>query len=172
MLFPVAGKEDPMRIVRWKAEAVTYALLLAGFGYLYWLTFSFGKSLVRGYPGAAFFPRLILYFTIGATLAALTGAVYCSVASKRKTADSFVFEAREFTLTVLAIGAFIALLPILGFELTTLITMFALLVVRLGGWLQAFVVAVIAMVVCYGLFVLMLNVSLPLRFLPAHVTFF
>jgi len=161
-----------MRIVRWKAEAVTYALLLAGFSYSYWLTFSFGKSLVRGYPGAAFFPRLILYFTIAATLAALTGAIYYGVTSKGKTADNFVFEGREFILSVLAIGVFIALLPILGFELTTLITMFALLVVRLGGWLQALVVAMITMIACYGLFALMLNVSLPLRFLPAHVTFF
>lgn len=161
-----------MRIIRWKAEAVTYALLLAGFGYLYWLTFFFGKSPVRGYPGAAFFPRLILYFSIASTVAALVGTIYGSAKSNRRAADSLVFEGREFVFSVFVMGALIALLPILGFEITIFATMFVLLAFRLDGWLQALVVAFVTMIVCYGLFVLTLNVPLPLRFLPAHITFF
>lgn len=162
-----------MRILRWKAEAATYAVLLVGLGYLYWLTFFFGKSPVRGYPGAAFFPRLILYFSIAATIAALVAAISNGIGSKiGNAAPRFEFKLREFTLTVLAIGAFIGLLPVLGFEITSFGLMLVLLAVRFDGWAQALAGALLTTLVFYFVFVLMLGVPLPLRFLPSYVSLF
>lgn len=162
-----------MRILRWKAEAATYAVLLVGLGYLYWLTFFFGKSPVRGYPGAAFFPRLILYFSIAATIAALVAAISTGIRSKTKSSSArFEFKVREFTLNVLAISAFIVLLPVLGFEITSFGLMLILLAVRFDGWAQALAGSLLTTLVFYLLFVLMLGVPLPLRFFPSYVSLF
>lgn len=158
-----------MRIVRWRAEAATYAVLLAVLSYLYWLTFFFGKSVVRGYPGAAFFPRLILYFTMASALAALLVAV--TSGRSEGAATTFDFEGRDFLLTIATIGAFIFFLPILGFEITAFAMMLVLLGLRLDGWMKALVGALLTTAVFYVLFVIMLKVSLPLRFLPAYVSF-
>lgn len=158
-----------MQIVRWKAETATYVALLGGLAYLYWLTFFFGKSIVRGYPGAAFFPRLILYFTLAATLAALVVSLFGGFGERK--AKRFEFEGRDFVLTIATIAGFIVALPVLGFEITSFALLLVLLGLRLNGWLTAVVAALATTAVFYVLFVLMLQVSLPLRFLPAYVSF-
>ncbi|MGV6876494.1 tripartite tricarboxylate transporter TctB family protein [Pseudochelatococcus sp. B33] len=155
------------------ADLFTAVILLAAIGYLFVLTFSLAPSPVKGYPGAAFFPRLVLVGT-GLFAALWLGLVLLGRLSGRELMKTdepyFDFEYKDYIISIVAVLAYIGTLDFLGFEIGTFALLAFLLWPRIGA-LAAAGAAALTTLVLYGTFVLLLNVSVPLLFLPRYVTF-
>ncbi|MEQ8195918.1 MAG: tripartite tricarboxylate transporter TctB family protein [Rhodospirillales bacterium] len=163
------------------ADFITIILITVGLGYLFYDTYSFSPSILKGYPGDAFFPRLILGFTL----------IWCAVLilrlfkERRAQAALGISDDSEPMVTVewipfaICIGfviAFLFLLPVIGFELCTFFFMFGLLATRWHGEIKARLVKAAALsaftsLFFYVTFVLLLNVSFPVKLFPAFITF-
>ncbi len=160
---------------RRKATLVATLLLTALFVYLFWRTVSFSPSMLPGYPGDSFFPRLIL----GMGLIFCVLLIYASAFSKKGSGPDDQKEINFPVAPVLLIGVyvlvFVNVLPIIGFELWCFILMFLLLINRWHGEMKARVIQVsagslVTTAVCYVCFVLLLNVSFPMLFLPSYIS--
>jgi putative tricarboxylic transport membrane protein len=163
------------------ADLVTVLLITAGLVYLFFYTYTFSPSILKGYPGDAFFPRLILGFTL----------IWCAVlilrmikegrtsAAQGISGDSEPMVTVEWIPFGICIGfvlAFLFLLPIIGFELCTFFFMFGLLATRWHGEIKMRLIKAAALsaftsIFCYVTFVLLLNVSFPVKLFPAFISF-
>jgi len=161
---------------RRKATLVATLILTVLFAYLFWRTVSFSPPVLPGYPGDSFFPRLILGF--GLIWCALL--LYTSIFARTTGVEDDEKEVNFPTAPVALIGVyvlvFVNVLPIIGFELCSFILMFLLLITRWHGELKnriikVSLVSLATTVVCYVCFVLLLNVSFPLLFLPNYINF-
>jgi hypothetical protein len=161
---------------RRKATLVATLILTVWFAYLFWRTVSFSPPVLPGYPGDSFFPRLILGF--GLIWCALL--LYTSIFARSAGVPDDEKEINFPTTPVALIGAyvliFVNVLPIIGFELCCFLLIFLLLITRWRGELKerlikVSLVSLATAVVCYVCFVLLLNVSFPLLFLPSYINF-
>lgn len=159
-----------MTLDRKWADVSTAVFLLLAQLYMFWETFSFTASTVRGYPGAAFFPRLVLALTVTLTLLWMAKLLLARRVAP-EAAEPIVFEIPDIVVVAVAAIFFVLGLRYIGFELTLTIIAFGLLLPRLGSWWQAALSAVATTAVCYAIFVAALGVSLPMLFLPEYVTF-
>lgn len=166
-----------IEIRRRTAEIVTALALLAAIVFLYVHTYTFAPSPMRGYPGAAFMPRLILIYSGVFTAIWLGGLLFRNPAPNHDldplAADPgrFEFEYRDCLVTAAAILALVYGIDLVGFELTCFLIFVVLLYPRLPNLPWVFGVAALTTIFCYVVFVLLLNVSLPLAFLPAYLNF-
>lgn len=155
------------------ADLFTAVILLVAIGFLFAQTFSFAPSPVKGYPGAAFFPRLILIGT-GIFTALWIGLLVLGRLSGRDLLKNeepyFDFEYSDYIISIVAVLAYVGTLDLVGFEIGTFALLALLLLPRIGAFAAAAAAAVTTLVL-YGTFVLLLNVSVPLLFLPRYVTF-
>ena len=158
----------------WTAELMTALVLLAAIVALVIQTLGFAPSPVRGYPGAAFFPQIAL---VGAGifvvlwLAILVRRRMKSMAGTNDNGVEFGFEWRDYFITIGAVLAFVYGLDLVGFEISCFLLLFLLLYSRAGNVITAFLMAAVTTLVLYGTFVLLLNVSLPVAFLPRFLSF-
>ena len=166
-----------IEIRRRGAEIVTALVLLAAIVFLYIHTYSFAPSPMRGYPGAAFLPRLILIYAGVFTTIWLAGLTFRhptpgtdSLIDAEDDA-AFEFEYRDYFITIVAISAFVLGVDAIGFELTGFLIFAVLLYFRLPSLVMVVLVSFLATLVSYVVFVLLLNVSLPLAFLPAYINY-
>ena len=163
---------------RRKATLVVTIMVTALFVYSLWLTSTFSPSMLPGYPGDAFFPRLILVF----------GLIWCGVLIYKfgiasNSDERHVEEEEQISLAFIPVAlicgfvlAYLYLLPVIGFEACTFLLMFLLLFPRWKGELGARVIQVslislVTMAVTYFSFVILLNVSFPVKFLPDFIQF-
>ncbi|WP_047148942.1 tripartite tricarboxylate transporter TctB family protein [Aquamicrobium sp. LC103] len=162
-----------LKVRSFTAELVTALLLLAAIAALFAHTFSFAPSPVRGYPGAGFFPRLAL---IGAGLFTLAWIGLLLIGGKEnRTSDEedpteFDFELKDYAISIAAVLAYVFALDVVGFEISTFLLLAVLLLPRIGP-VAAIVAGLLTTAVLYGTFVLLLNVSVPLQFLPSYIRF-
>lgn len=157
------------------AEIVTALVLLGAIILLFIHTFSFAPSPMRGYPGAAFMPRLILIYT-GIFLLFWLARILVSqapVVDELGIEDdaSVTLEYRDYIITIIATLVFVFALDLIGFEATCFAVLVALLHGRMPNLAVNLVVSALATIVFYAAFVLLLNVSMPLAFLPSYVSF-
>lgn len=153
-----------MTLQRWRADLATALIMLAAELLLFWSTFSFARSPVRGYPGAGFFPRIILVF-----LMVFTVAIALQALAARRTGGAGgrlpQFPLSDFAVTLATGIAFAVLIPWAGFELTLFLVMLVLLYPRVGAtWAAGASLATV--LVAWLIFILFLGVSAPLLFLP------
>ena len=159
------------------AEAVTALALLALVILLFIHSFSLPPSPMRGYPGAAFMPRLILIYSAIFLLLWLARLVIWhkptdSDAGLDPEADpAFDFEYRDYLITIVAVLAFVFGLEHIGFEITCFTVFAALLYPRLSSLALVLLVSLLSTLFLYVTFVLLLNVTMPLAFLPNYITF-
>lgn len=158
-----------MTLDRKLAEVSTAVFLVLAELYMFWETFSFTASTVRGYPGAAFFPRLVLALALTLTLLWLAKLLLAPPAAK--AAEAVVFEIPDIAVVAVAAVVFVFGLRYVGFELTLTAIAFGLLLPRLAAWWQAALAAIATTAVCYIVFVAALGVSLPMLFLPEYISF-
>lgn len=164
-------------VQRRTAEIVTALVLLAAIVFLYIHTYTFAPSPMRGYPGAAFLPRLILIYAGVFTAIWLAGLVFWYPApGTNSLIDAeddrvFEFEYRDYLITIAAILAFVFGTEEIGFEATSFLVFAVLLYSRLSSIAMVVLVSLLSTLVCYLVFVLLLNVSLPLAFLPAYINY-
>lgn len=160
-----------LKVRSFTAELVTALLLLAAIAALFAHTFSFAPSPVRGYAGAGFFPRLAL---IGSGLFTLAW-IGLLLTGRKENSDSdeaaeFDFELKDYVISIVAVLAYVFALDIVGFEISTFLLLALLLLPRIGP-VAAIVSGLVTTAVLYSIFVLLLNVSVPLHFLPSYVRF-
>ncbi len=163
------------------AELVTALVLLGLVAFLMLEAAKLPPSPVRGYPGASFFPMLALGGTGIFILAwiAMVALRPRSEAAAAATADvdepkdgpRFTFEWRDYLVTIAATLAFVYGMNLVGFEIAAFLVLAALLWTRMASPAIAIATAAVTMLVLYGTFVLLLNVSMPLLFLPRYVQF-
>lgn len=164
----------PMRAVVLAATA----LILGGLAFLYYETYKMQPPYEPGYPGDAFFPRLALGFSIIWALIVLARGFFLPQAAAAEGGEEPYFQAHwlEFVSVVALVYLYAALLEPVGFEITTVALMMCLLVPRLraesaprGALLLGFALSLATMLILYLGLVPMLNIPLPLRFLPLYI---
>ncbi|MCS0504302.1 tripartite tricarboxylate transporter TctB family protein [Ancylobacter mangrovi] len=168
-----------VRLSRSAAELFTAVVVLAAVVALFVYSFELPPSPMRGYPGAGFMPRLVLIYTAVFTVIWLGRLVLARARSARETRalapaagdDSIEFEYRGYLVTIATVLAFVVGLQYLGFEITCFGILSLLLAVRLSSVALAVAVAALTTLILYAVFVLLLNVSVPLAILPDFITF-
>lgn len=155
--------------------AVTLATFLF-FVILLWRTFGFAPSMLPGYPGDAFFPRLIIGF----------GLIWCGVLLFRlsKGSDLIVTDEhsevlvplRSFSLICCYVLGYVLLLDGIGFEITTFLFLSALFATRLRGnqsqrLFRTLFISFITTIFCWAIFAIVLNVNFPVKLLPNYIDF-
>ena len=154
------------------------SLILLGLIALFVDTFNMSRSILPGYPGDAFFPRLVLGFTVIFALVILARGFLlpqeaAAVGDEAPTFDVHWLElASVFVLTVI----YVMILEPIGFEVATTLLMLCLIGPRLMmPPLKALVIGAAAgvgtMLFLYICFVPLLGVFLPLKFLPRYLSF-
>ena len=132
------------------------------------------KSILPGYPGDAFFPRLILIFTFFWTVILfLQNTLKNNILIKSKESNDEVIEIYYkdiFFLFFISI-IYILFLDLIGFEILTFIFLFVLLVNRLDtnigkSILYSTIISFISMIVFWLTFIIFLRIPFPLKFLP------
>ncbi len=166
-----------LHIRKKRAVIATVAVILAGVAFLFAQTYEMSPPLLPGYPGDAFFPRLVLGFS------ALFSAVVIAmrlmprmVAQVEKDNERFDFDPIETAITTLLVLAYMLLMGPLGFEIATTGFMFLLLWPRmlmppLKGAVVAAAGSIVTMFLIYAAFVIGLRVSMPVSYLPAYWNF-
>lgn len=148
-------------------------VLLLFCAWAYYVTTTFDPPVLRGFPGAAFFPQLILLVLLLLALLLLGRSVMARSAMPRAGdgagAGEYHFEIGPFLLIVGAVFLLIAGIRMVGFEIATVLFLTVLLGLRSGRWLQALLVGLVSTGVMYLLFVQLLRVHLPLMLLPRYL---
>ncbi len=164
----------PMRAV----VLVTTALILGGLAFLYYETYKMQPPYEPGYPGDAFFPRLALGFSIIWALISLGRGFFLPQAAQARGGEEPYLQAHwvEFASVIALVYIYAVLLEPIGFEITTIVFMMCLLVPRMRAesvlreaLLLGFVLSLVTMIVLYLGLVPMLNIPLPLKFLPIYI---
>ncbi len=156
-----------LRLAYATAEAATAIAVLLGSLYLLELTFHFTHATKAGYAGAALFPQIAIGLLIVCSGKMLVEYLLDRWRGRVDPVEIDLDIAGLVPMVAVAL-AYTLLIERVGFEICT----FVLLVVLLGRrmrlvhtvWISAAATAII-----YAVFVLLLQVDLPLLFLPAYL---
>ncbi len=156
---------------------IVVAILLLGISFVaYYITTTWIPPVLSGDPGAAFFPRISLAVICFFAVVLLFQNISISGSQSRSesSVDGGVTNSgfRQFFLTFLFSGLLIAGIAFVGFEPAAFAFLFGILGWRTKRWLWAFVTSAIAIPIMYFVFVIVLNVRLPLLFLPPYLDIF
>lgn len=164
----------PMRA----AVLATTALILGGLAFLYYETYGMQPPYEPGYPGDAFFPRLTLGFSMVWAVIVLARGFFLPQEAAAEGAEEPYLQAHwvEFASIIVFVYLYAVLLEPIGFEVMTIALMMCLLVPRLqlvavprGALLVGFALSLATMLILYLGLVPMLNIPLPLKFLPVYI---
>ena len=164
----------PMRA----AVLATTALILGGLVYLYYETYAMQPPYEPGYPGDAFFPRLALGFSIIWALIVLGRGFFLPPEAQSAGGEEPFLQTHwaEFVSIVVFVYLYAVLLEPVGFEIMTIVLMMCLLVPRMraesaprGALVLGFLLSLATMLILYLGLVPMLNIPLPLKFLPIYI---
>jgi hypothetical protein len=162
------------------AMLTTVGLILLGLVLLYYETYNMVPSFLLGYPGDAFFPRVVLVFTMfWAVVILIRGLFLAHEAAAVGDEEPYIsVHWLEFT-SILVLGLLYAqLLRHVGFEILTVVLLMILLVPRLlagpgaqpvQAVLQGLALSVTTMLVLYLALGPFLKIALPLQFLPVFL---
>lgn len=142
--------------------------------FLFFETTNMSKSILPGYPGDAFFPRLILIFLLFWTsillLQNLIKKFSLFKSSDDKEADIEIYF-KDITFLFLISIIYILFLDFIGFEILTFSFLFVLLVNRLDlnlgkSMLYSSLISFISMMIFWFVFIIFLRIPFSLKFLP------
>ncbi|KAA0972618.1 tripartite tricarboxylate transporter TctB family protein [Aureimonas fodinaquatilis] len=155
-------------------DLATSVVLLGLCAFGFYLTLSFAPPVLRGYPGAAFFPQLILVLLSVLSVCLLVRSLRRASADKQAgrviPANSPLGEnGALFLIAVVTAIGMVVLMPIVGFEIAAFTYLAGYLYFRFRKPLPTLIGAASGMLVLYVLFVLALRVQLPLKFLPYYL---
>jgi hypothetical protein len=163
-----------------KASVVVAAIVILGwFLFMFYETTNMLPPILRGYPGDAFFPRLVLVFGVMCTVTILIKAMLKPRGIQIAPGEdaSFSIHWAEYLSVCVLVIAYGVLLEPVGFEITTFVLMLALLGPRMAvgsdhpaRWLgYAVVLSLATTLFAYVGFGLLLRIPLPLLFLPRYI---
>lgn len=142
--------------------------------FLFYETTNMSKSILPGYPGDAFFPRLILIFSIFWTTILLFQNLIKNFSLFKSSEDKetdieIYFKDIAFLFFISII--YILFLDIIGFEILTFSFLFVLLVNRLDlnlgkSIFYSSLISFITMIIFWFVFIIFLKIPFALKFLP------
>jgi len=142
--------------------------------FLFYETTNMSKSILPGYPGDAFFPRLILIFSIFWTAILLfqnliKNFLLLKSSEDKETDIEIYFKDIAFLFFISII--YILFLDIIGFEILTFSFLFVLLVNRLDlnlgkSIFYSSLISFISMIIFWFVFIIFLKIPFALKFLP------
>ena len=142
--------------------------------FLFYETTNMSKSILPGYPGDAFFPRLILFFSIFWTSILLIQNLIKNFSllksSEDKETDIEIYFKDIVFLFFISI-IYILFLDFIGFEILTFSFLFVLLVNRLDlnlgkSIFYSSLISFISMIIFWFVFIIFLKIPFSLKFLP------
>ena len=142
--------------------------------FLFFETTNMSKSILPGYPGDAFFPRLILIFSLFWTSILLLQNLIKNFSlfksSDDKETDIEIYF-KDITFLFLISIIYILFLDFIGFEILTFSFLFVLLVNRLDlnlgkSILYSSLISFISMMIFWFVFIIFLRIPFSLKFLP------
>ena len=158
--------------------------------YLLYETFGMSPPILPGYPGDAFFPQLtmgiILICGIPLLITRYRDHVKGRGEIEGESDETFNIDIPGFIVVAAISLSFPFLLPILGFEIVTFTILTVLFVTRFyevvsaetltldifrRALIKAAAMAMITMCSLYFIFVILLNVSMPVMFFPKYINF-
>ena len=162
----------PMRA----AVLIVTGLILLGLIFLYVETYNMVPSILPGYPGDAFFPRMVLVFCIlWAVIILLRGLLVSGGTARGGEDPTLSLNLLEILVVSVLVLLFAKLLPIVGFEILTVVFMMVLLVPRCyvtdtmqQAVKKSLMLSVGVMLILYLAFGPLLKIALPLAFLPIY----
>lgn len=167
-----------MKIDKKTAELAAIGAVAAAAIVLYWNTYSFMPSMLPGYPGDAFFPRIILTFILACSIAAAIEIAAFSAREKKRDESRPVLDVDVTGIAMVsaAVIIYVIALAYVAFEISTFLFVLALLTPALTGSrliavAKAAGIALVTVLVIYFCFVILLDVDFPLLFLPRYVHF-
>lgn len=167
-----------MKLSMRKADLLVVGACTVALVFLLDHTRTFAPPLLEGYPGDAFFPQLVLGFTLFWAAVILLRRLFQMVTDLPDSDQPFKFDGREFAVVLAAVVAYALLLAPIGFEAATVLLLAGLLIPRYRvemtlplavAWGVGVALATVA--VCWLVFVILLNVDMPLLVLPRYLTF-
>jgi hypothetical protein len=165
------------------------AVVVATF-YLLYETFRMSPPMLPGYPGDSFFPQLTIGLILLCGIPLLITRYGDHVKGRGELEgekdETFNIDIRGFLVVAAIMLAFPFLLPLLGFEIVTFTILTILFVTRFNevvtaetmtmeifrrALIKAASMAMITMCSLYFIFVILLNVSMPVMFFPKYIDF-
>lgn len=156
------------------ANIVIALLVLVGTAIAAYATTTWIPPVMPGDPGAAFFPRIALavMFVFSAILLLQTLRRPASDQTKgEQRTKSVSIELSGFIVTLIYSSLLVIGIELASFEISCFAFLAYMLGLRTGRWPWSIVTALISTVCIYLLFVLALQVRLPLLFLPSYISF-
>jgi putative tricarboxylic transport membrane protein len=158
----------------------TAGVILLGLIFLVVETYNMMPAILPGYPGDAFFPRLVLGFCVIWTVIVLARGIFLSqaAAAARYEAPYVTLHWLEFASVIALVLLYALLVEPVGFEITTVVLMMALLIPRLlagpratprRAALLALALSLVTMLILYAGLGPALKIGLPLKFLPTYI---
>ncbi len=149
---------------------IFFAVLFIGlFAGAFVVSLAFEPPVLSGDPGAAFFPQLICTVSLFFSVILLFQRIFRAGRSSSKGRTSI--DLPPFLASFFLVAGLIFAMVRIGSEISFFSFLFILMGWRTGKWFWAFMVAIVSTIVLYGVFVILLNVHLPLLFLPKYVNF-
>ena len=152
------------------AEAATAFAVLLGSFYLLNLTFHFTHATKAGYAGAALFPQIALGLLILCSGKILLERLLERWRGQGDSGAAIDLDIAGLVPMVAVTLAYALLLDRVGFEICTFVLM-AILLGRRMRLVNTIWMSAVTTLVIYAVFVLLLEVDLPVRFLPAYWPF-
>lgn len=154
-----------------RTDRALFALLLVLAAAAFAWTFTFPPPVMRGYPGAALFPQIILTALALFSLSGLWRNYRIARAQGARTAKDGDIHLRLGALaaTVTSLAAFVAVLEYAGMEPAVFLYLAGVLYVRTRRPFLALACGFFGAAGVYLLFVQAIDVHLPLLFLPRYL---
>lgn len=142
--------------------------------FLFYETSNMSKSILPGYPGDAFFPRLILLFTLFWTIILFFQKIskkFTIIKSNEDDSGMVEIYYKDIAFVFIISILYISFLEIIGFEILTSFFLFSLLVNRLDlnfkkSLYYSSILSCISMLIFWLVFIIFLRIPFPLKFLP------
>lgn len=167
-----------MQLRRKRTDLAVTALIVAGTLFLLWNTRTFAPSLLPGYPGDAFFPRIVLTFMLLCAAAVIfdTLTAHRKAGKEDAAPGQIQIDVRGLAIVSAFVVGYIVVFSTIGFEIASFLFLTGLLRGRLNAtgmraWVTAALVSAAAVLILYVCFVLLLGVDMPLLFLPQYINF-
>lgn len=164
-------------MIKFKNIQIVLFIVLFFFSFLIFLfyeTSNMSKSILPGYPGDAFFPRLILLFTLFWTIILFFQKISKKfIIIKSNEDDSGMVEIyfKDIAFLFIISILYISFLELIGFEILTFIFLFSLLINRMDlsfqkSFFYSSILSCISMFIFWLVFIIFLRIPFPLKFLP------
>lgn len=135
------------------------------------VSLKFEPPVLRGDPGAAFFPQMISIGSLFFCVVLLVQRVLQIKSESDQQANRIVIVFRPFLVTVGFVAGLILAMHYFGSEIAFFVFLLVLLGMRTQRWVWALIVSLISTAIVYIVFVALLNVHLPVLFLPKYINF-